>query len=225
MIAALLPTLSVEDLLRAQGACRTQPGRRQERLAAIAEEALAIGASLAAPVVAWSWREVLALHPGRLRLAGIQPLRHVALAEALAGATRVAAVALTLGPALERRASQEATSRPSLALALDAYGSLLLMRLAAETRTTLAAESGARGLALGRSLSPGMAGWPVLPGQAELLAMLEKIPGGITLTELGMLVPGKSLTFLAGAGVALEPGGDPCERCESSARCTHRARG
>lgn len=222
MTAAALPVLSVEDLLRAQGAEPGRSGPRQARLTAIAEEALAIASAAVTPASAWSWREVTGVHPGRVQLAGAAPLRHPALAAQLAGATRVAAAALTLGPGLEQRMAREAAARPSLGLALDACGSLLLMRLATALRSSIAAGAEALGLTAGAYLAPGMPGWPVVPGQGELLGLIVPAPAGLSLTSHGMLVPGKSLTFLLGAGPALTPGGAPCECCDRAPRCNHR---
>lgn len=222
MPAAPLPTLTADDLLRAQGGDPARPGPRGERLAAIAAEALAMGAAAVAPQVAWTWREVRSVHPGRVQLAGVGPLRHAALVDALLGAARVAAVAITLGPELERLVVMHAPGRPSLALALDAYGSALLMRLGNATRMTLATEAAGWGLTTGAALFPGMPGWPVVPAQGELLGLLDPPPVGLTLTEPGMLVPAKSLTFLVGAGSELAPGGVPCDGCDASPRCTHR---
>ena len=223
MTAVALPTVTVDELLRAQGADPARLGARHAALAAIAEEALEAGAAAVSPGVTWSWREVRGVHPGRVLLGGAGPLRHAALAEGLAGASRVAAAALTLGPGLERLVVSHVMGRPSLALALDAYGSTVLLRLGTEARLAIAAEAAADGLAMGPSLFPGMPGWPVVPGQAELLGLLDAPPDGLTLTELGMLVPGKSLTFLVGAGSGLAPGGAPCDGCEASPRCSHRA--
>lgn len=217
-----VPALSVPEVLAAQGAGPIRRGARHERLAAIAGEAVALGASVVAPEVAWSWRAVRAVHPAGVQLTGGPVLRHPVLAQALAGASRVAAAVLTLGNELDEVMRREAERRPSLALALDAYGSLLLMRLAGETRTSIATEAAALGLVSGAPLSPGAPGWPVVPGQAEVLSLVAARPAGLGLTSHGMLVPAKSLTFLVGAGVALTPGGEPCDRCDRAARCTHR---
>lgn len=221
----VLPAVTAPDVLRAMAADPARLGRRAGRLAALAEQALAQARALAEPEVVVRRHRVVACHAGAVLLDGGHRLRHAAVAAALAGADEVAAVALTLGPALEARVRAGQAATPALALTLDAAGSALVQALAAETREALRLDGAARGLVAGTPFGPGMSGWPVVPGQRELLALLETPPAGLTLLESGMLIPAKSLTFLLGLGRGLAPGGEPCATCDQGGRCKQRPAG
>jgi len=220
-----LPAVNAAEVLRAQGADPARLGARAGRLVALAEQALALARPLAEPGIAVTRHRVAACHADVVLLEGGHRLRQPAVAAALAGAEELVAAALTLGPALEARVRAYAETAPGLALALDAAGAALVQALAAETREELRVEGAARGLVAGTPFGPGMPGWPVHPGQRELLALLETPPAGLTVLESGMLTPAKSLTFLLGLGRGLSPGGEPCATCDQGGRCKQRPAG
>lgn len=221
----MLPAVTAPDVLRAMAADPARLGPRAPRLAALAEQALALARALATPEVVVRRHRVVACHAEAVVLDGGHRLRHATVAAALAGAEEVAVVALTLGPALEARVRACQAATPTLALALDAAGSALVQALATERREALRLDGAARGLVAGTPFGPGMPGWPVVPGQRELLALLERPPAGLELLESGMLVPAKSLTFLLGLGRGLAPGGEPCTTCGQGPRCRQRGAG
>lgn len=162
------------------------------------------------------------IHPDRVWLADGRQLAGAAVAAGLNGAIELVAVALTVGPALDARIRSLAASTPAAALALDAFANAAALALADATRADLAAEAERRGLRLGPSVSPGLPGWPVLPAQRQLLELLDAPAIGLLLLDTGMLRPVKSLTYLAGLGAAMDPGGAPCDACDRGTSCRQR---
>ncbi len=220
-----LPALTTADVLRAMATDPERLGARTGRLVMLAAGALEQARELAHPAVALARHPVVRCHGDVVRLGGGRSLRGAGVAAALAGADEVAAVALTIGPALEARVRACQAATPALALALDAAGSALVQALATQAREELRAEAADRGLATGTPIGPGAPGWPVVPGQRELLALLDPWPAGLQLLESGMLVPAKSLTFLLGLGRELAPGAEPCTACDHRPRCRMRVAG
>lgn len=220
LASAVLPTIGVAQILRAQ---RADPARVRPRARALAERALLEGPALLQLETRCHSHRVRRIEPAGVFLDGGERLRHPALASALAGASEVFAVVLTLGPRLDAQLRTLAATAPAYALALDGFGAVLIQRMADEIRACLAREAASHGLNTGTPLSPGMRGWATVPGQSELLRLLHGPPRALTLSSAGMLAPAKSLSFLLGAGSSVRAGAEPCDVCERRPTCRYRA--
>lgn len=219
---ASVPAVTADQVLRAQGADPARVGARGGRVLALAERAVVEGMALVDPELRTGRHRVRRVHHDQVWLDGGMRIPHPGLAAGLVGAREITAVALTLGPRLEERVRTLADAEPGYAFALDGFGSVAIQALADQLRSTLGEEAQSRGLMIGRVLSPGMPGWPVVPGQEELLQLLDPPPASLSLTVAGMLVPAKSLTFLIGLGHRLAPAGHPCDYCDRGASCRQR---
>ena len=70
--------------------------------------------------------------------------------------------------------------------------------------------------------NPGMIGWPVPEGQAQIFALVDAGEAGVHLTEGGMMVPRKSLSLVLGEGAGLEAAGSACAFCSLQATCRYQ---
>ncbi len=195
------------------------PGQtaRRKALTMIAAE------GLATPAFCYRCSPLVGVNGNTLEL-GLASLDAPGLAPLSSRLTAVAAVACTLGPALEARVSELCRERSmSLALALDELGNAMLMYTARCAALAVRRECRSQGLTSGDTLSPGGNGLPL----AQQGAVLELAGGdrlGVWTTAQGMLSPIKSRSLVMGAGhgLAAQPLRRRCESCSSGETCRYR---
>jgi hypothetical protein len=133
---------------------------------------------------------------------------------------------LTLGPALERRASTLFEERRvSLALALDKLGNELLSALSRRVQDRIVIEARNAGLTAAGELRAGDPGLP-LSAQSTVhrLAGAESI--GVSVTPGQVLHPLKSMSMVLGIGIDLPAAHwSRCDDCPSAPRCRMSGRG
>jgi hypothetical protein len=200
------------EVLRFQGYKRGRdvPG---PEVRALFDEALAEGRRLMEPRVSLRWLPV--------REQGSDAL--VVLDQALAipgiGARwgrveHVAVAVCTIGEALEQRVARlwEARELP-LASMLDSVGSGAVESLA-EYVNDLLCQHGLPELRVTNRISPGYGDWE-MTDQRGLFALCPTHAIGVTLNEACVMTPGKSISLLAGAGVAarVDHYFSQCARC------------
>jgi hypothetical protein len=139
-------------------------------------------------------------------------------------AERVGVGACTIGPALEAESARRAAAGDLLsALLLDAIGSAAAEAAADALNLRVCHVARELGLHAAPRVSPGYGAWDTA-AQRELLALLPTAALGIALTDGGMMVPRKSVSFAASlvepTALARE-GGSPCRHCGLE-RCRHR---
>jgi hypothetical protein len=141
-----------------------------------------------------------------------------------APAEQVGVGVCTIGPALEAEGARRAAAGELLsALLLDAIGSAAAEAAADALNLKVCHVALELGLRAAPRVSPGYGAWDTA-AQRELLALLPAAEVGIALTEGGMMVPRKSVSFAASlvqpGALALEPS-SPCRHCGLE-RCRHR---
>ncbi|MCS7011167.1 MAG: hypothetical protein NZL98_07345 [Anaerolineales bacterium] len=211
-------TLSLDDILRGEGADPETVRARRLALAEAAAEALRLGLPALAPAAAVQETRVLEHRHEQVILEGGK-LTGPLITRHLAGAERVAAVVCTIGPALERLAA--AQQNPLLMLALDGLGNAAVEAVAQQVCAQLAERAQAAGLETSTPLSPGEPEWPVEIGQSQIFTLLRPNPMGVRLTEGGMMVPMKSLSFVVGIGRQMART-NLCDLCSLKERCRYR---
>jgi hypothetical protein len=113
----------------------------------------------------------------------------------------VALAACTIGPALEEHEARlSAAGDPLGALIVDSIGSAAAEAAAVALHAQVCASLQDRGQTAVRRMSPGYGRWDVAR-QSGLLALLPAEALGIRLTGGSMMVPRKSVSFAAMAGV------------------------
>jgi hypothetical protein len=215
-------SLTVDQVLRAQGANPAIIRERSPSLVEIAEQALKVGIPLLKPRVLY--RE-LAIHEAvheRLKLSGGVVLKGNLVSQHLLPAMKVIAILCTIGPHLEQQAAEVMASDMVAGLALEGVGSA-----AAETLANLAcnyfeAQAASSGLKTTMPLSPGMIGWPVEEGQPQIFKLLDGSSIGVALTPSYMMIPRKSLSMVVGVGRDLNIQGSTCDYCSLRETCLYK---
>jgi hypothetical protein len=214
-------SLTVEDLLAAEGRNERQPG-----LVAATEEAGALGQTLVAPAAVYDEFEVHGVAGERVELtvdsAGLTvgPKAHL-----LAPAKRLLVTVYTIGPALEARVSElYKAGEPLLSYMLDCVGVMALGMVGEKLRHLAEERAAGQGWGVSPALSPGsLVGWPV-QGQRELCALLPLADIGVRLNEYCVLEPHKSVSMVIGLGPGYESHevGSVCHYCVLRDTCWRR---
>ncbi|MCJ7708062.1 MAG: hypothetical protein MUO38_10635 [Anaerolineales bacterium] len=213
--------LDVDQVLRAQGADPAVLRARRPALVDAAEQALQEGLAYLAPVAAYRELAVESLRHERLFLTG-GVLTGPLVAQHLRSAQQVVVLACTIGDALERVISEAMSEDPVRGLALDGLGSAAAEGLAAAAAAHFEDQARARGLHTTIPLSPGMVGWPVEEGQAEIFSLVDGGEAGISLTSGGMMVPRKSISLVLGVGKDVAAEGRSCDFCNLRETCRYQ---
>jgi hypothetical protein len=221
LLSSWIVDLSTDDVLRGQGADPAVIRSRRPALVSLAERALEAGRGLLQPRVVSSRLQVTGRRHERLTLDG-GALQGPLIAQHLAAAAHVTVMVCTVGDRIEAEVARTMDGDPSYALAMDGVGSAAVEALAAAACRQVEAEAVASGLRVSLPLSPGMIGWPVPEGQAQIFALVDAGEAGVYLTEGGMMVPRKSLSLVVGEGAGLEAAGSACAFCSLQATCRYQ---
>ena len=212
-------TLDVDDILRGEGMDPNIVHVRRPALVKSAEEALKVGLAKLHPAAAVCEVNVLEHRHERIRLESGTLLTGPLAARHLAGADRVAAVVCTIGAELESFAA--AQKDMVLGLALDGLGNAAVTLVGQQVCERIGDRVQAQGLTMSTPLSPGVPEWSVEVGQPEIFALADPAAAGVRLTDGGMMIPKKSISFVVGIGknVSQEK---PCEVCNLKETCRYR---
>ncbi len=214
--------ISLDAVLRAQGADPRTIRTRHPRLVEVAEQALAASRHLLEPrsltrkLQVTSQRHETLFLEGGFRLSGRVVTQH------LLGVEAVVAIVCTIGPKLEQRASEVMNTDPVLGLAIDGVGSAAVEAVAQELCQQVEARASSAGRMASTPLSPGMEGWPVEAGQPVLFDILDPQQIGVHLTASCLMLPRKSLTLLIGLGEDLQRTGTTCDYCTMKTTCRYQ---
>ena len=181
---------------------------------ALFDEALAAGTRLMTPRAVLRWLPTTQCGADTLEAAGVT-LTIPAIGARWGAIEHVAAGVCTIGDALERRVTElwDARELP-LASMLDSVGSGAVESLAEYVNDLLCQQGLAAGLKVTNRISPGYGDWDVAE-QAELFRLCGGAPAGISLNAACVMMPAKSISLLAGAGVAarVDHYFSQCARC------------
>jgi hypothetical protein len=213
--------LEADQVLRGQGADPATVRARRPALVAIAERALQVGVPLLQPRVAFERLEAHGLRHERLSLDG-GALHGALIAQHLGRAEQVVLIVCTIGEALEASVAQEMDADPVFGLALDGLGSAAVESLAGLACSRFEEQTAVRGWNASLPLSPGMIGWPVAEGQAQIFSLLDPGLAGVRLTDSGMMIPRKSLSLVLGLGEEVASGASACSACSLNAACRYQ---
>ncbi len=208
-------------VLRTLGADPEVVRRRRSPAVKVAEQAVATGRPLLAPVVVTDTFAVEELRHERLRI-GPGHLSGPLVAEHLHAARAVVLAICSIGPDLEEAVSSLFADDPALALGLDAFGSAAVDLLGQAMCQIVDERAEAAGEHTSVPLSPGLVGWPVSSGQHQIFALLDGALAGVRLTEGSMMVPKKSTSIAIGVGAEVAHAGESCDYCSMAATCRYR---
>lgn len=215
--------LSVDDVLRAQGADPTVIRERSPRLVDIAEKALRIGAGFLRPAVVYDIFDIEGVFHNKLRLAGRRALKSRLVAGHLRTAEKAAVAGYTVGIELEQHAALLMQTKYSLGLALNSLGSAAVDALGTAFHAWLDERIDSDDVKTAVPISPGLEGWPTHEGQQQIAGLINLADAGISLNESGTLLPIKSSTIVIGVGEDVSQDGSICDYCAVAERCGYRS--
>ena len=211
-------SLKTKDILRREGI--SDYSRVRPEIAGVLRELLATTSEehLLEPAIAYELYAITQVSHDRLSLENNAVLHGSLLPSVLSSAKELAVVVCTIGPALEKRAtdyfSRDETLRGML---LDGIGSAAVDSLIQEVCKLVEQEASSSGYQVSSPLSPGMTDFPI----SEQWQMFQLVPSeeiGVSLTPSGVMVPLKSVSMVIGTG----PQMPTWTRAESCAHCSLR---
>jgi hypothetical protein len=214
--------VGVDQILRGQGADPDLIRNRSPQLVRLAQRAIEIGRPLIAPIAAYRRLATLELLHERVRLMDGHALQGALVGQHLKAAEAVTAVVCTIGGKLEETISAALEDDPPLGLALDGFGTAAVEALAQEICGYLEREAAKRGRQVSIPLSPGMIGWPVDRGQAQIFDIVNAAAIHVTLTAACVMSPRKSISFVLGEGAGLRSSGISCDYCSMHETCRYQ---
>jgi hypothetical protein len=214
--------LTIDHVLRGQGADPQKLRQRRPALVEIASWALQEGLPLLQPVVLAKEFNIESVRHEELILASNVHLRSALLTQHLAGARMVVMMVCSLGPQLEAVTAEMMASDPLQALALEGVGTAAVEMLATLAANRWETRSQAEGLSASIPLSPGMVGWPVEVGQRQIFSTLDAASIGVHLTQAGMMVPRMSISQMIGFGERMALQGRTCDYCNLKDTCRYQ---
>jgi hypothetical protein len=216
--------IDADMVLRGQGADPTVIRRRRPRLVEIAERAALEGAALIDPIAVYRTLPIASVKHQHLTLVDGAQLTGSLLVDQLASAQSVALIVCTIGSRLDERISALMMSDPTLALALDGFGSVATEALGAAMVHRLEETAAQQQQCVSVPLNPGMIGWPVDIGQPQIFSLLDTDAIGVTLNDSAQMIPRKSASMVLGFAPAPFTSGRACDFCALRNTCRYQDR-
>jgi hypothetical protein len=214
--------ITVDAVLRGQGADPDEIRTRSPRLVDIAQQALSSTLELLEPVALIKDFPVLSLQHDCLKLNGGKHISGPLMAGHLAGSKEVKAVVCTVGSKIDEYASRVMEDDIVLGLAIDGVGSAGVEAFANLICSKVEIEADKRGFQSTIPLSPGMIGWDVEEGQPIIFDLLDPSQIGVELTAYNLMVPRKSLSMIIGLGPGIHSGQRLCDFCAMRVTCRYQ---
>jgi len=222
ILEGITPQIDVDHVLIAQGADPQIIRKRKPKLAEIAGRALEQGLPYLDSKVIFREMNVLSLKHERLKLEGQGELKGKLIAEHLGPAAKVIVILCTIGSRLEEYSLKTIKSDPVTGLALEGVGSAAVEALANAACNYFEEKAHEDNLGSTIPLSPGMIGWSVEEGQAQIFKLLDTKEFGVTLTTSYLMLPRKSLSMVIGIGADIKAGGKTCDYCTMNETCVYQ---
>ncbi len=217
-------SLTVESVLKGQGADPLIIAERKPGLLKIAQNALEFGLPLIHPEVFSRSLQIIFYKDKNLNLEGGISINSTHIAELMLGAEVVEAYICTIGDQLETASAELFQTDPSLALALDGMANAAIDQLVEKILCEVEAEARSEGLNTSIPISPGSREWLLELGQPLLFGAIRPDPKIIRLSESFLMIPKKSSSFIVGIGKDIAIHGKTCDRCNARETCRYKIR-
>ncbi len=214
--------ITVDMVLRGQGAEPQKIRARQPQLIALAERAIAEAHGLIHPQVAFRRVDICGVSRSCVTLRGGSELNGFGVARKLAGCQGVFLAVASLGKKLEEEMDKASQSALPWQFALDGFGTAAIGALSNAACRFFAALAVKEGVRATNQFYPGMRGWPLAEGQTQIFALVDAHSIGVALNPSFLMVPRKSLSLAVGFGAHARPAGHLCDECGVSAKCRHK---
>jgi hypothetical protein len=185
------------------------------------EAALAEARALVRPAIAYAVHPVVAAETERLIVADGQALESAVVARLFGEAPEVVLAIYTIGPLLEKRASEYQAKRNYLpGFALDLIGSAAVDEVGQTAYALIEDLAKAKGLKASIPLNPGTSHWP-LSGNKVLTQLVPAEAIGVETLDSGLMRPFKSISFAVALGehVLTPAEGSSCDYCDTRDLC------
>lgn len=217
-------SLTIEAVLKGQGADPIVVAKRKPSLFKIAHSALEIGQSLIHPDSFNRSLEILSFNEKSMILEGGIIINSTHISELLHGAEVVEAYICTIGDQLEKASAELFQSDPSLSLALDGMANAAIDQLVEKVCCEVEGDALAEGLNISIPISPGSSEWPLEIGQPVLFGAIKPDPAVIRLSDSYLMIPKKSSSFIIGIGKEIAKHGKTCDLCNARETCRYQIR-
>jgi hypothetical protein len=181
-------------------------------------------AHLLEPAVAYEIRSITEMSSSQVSLEGNAVVHGPLLPSLLPEAKELAVAVCTIGPKLEKQATDYFDQEePLRGILLDGIGSTAVDSLTQEVCKFMVGEASSRGYQVSSPLNPGMPGLPITE-QWQLLKMVPAREIGVSLTSAGIMVPRKSTSIVMGIGPQMTTWtrAEVCARCSLRKTCPYR---
>jgi hypothetical protein len=176
------------------------------------------------PAAAYEYYAVRSMTGGQISLEGDKALHGQLLPAIFPGARELATVVITIGPKLEKQATDYSNSGKILrGMILDGIGSAAVDKLVQEVVRIILSEVSPGGYEISSPVNPGMPGFPMTE-QWNLLELAKAHKIGVSLTPSGILVPRKSASMVIGVGSKMTrwTQAEVCARCSLRETCHYK---
>lgn len=215
--------ITADMVLQRQGANASRVRRRQPRLVALAERAIAEGQTWIRPAVAYRVLKIEEVRPARVILQESGELKGVGVARKLRGAEFAVGMIATVGAEIELQIQLATKENAPFGLALDGYGTAAVGVLIIAFRRYLAEIAEIGELKATTPLYPGTHGWELSAAQTELFSIVDAGCIGVRLTRSFVMTPCKSVSMVIGVGAKVRSTGEACDECDAAATCRYRS--
>jgi hypothetical protein len=216
------PEISVDQLLRTQGADPQLIAARHPEVMKTYQLAIDRGLGLLAPKVIGTIFPIQADLEGCLVGNEKLPFSGPLVRQILSQAEFVAVAVCTIGSALEDQVSISLSEDPAFALALDSFGSIAVDTLGETICRTISEEVKKNQLKITAPISPGLNGWEISQGQKQIFKLLDTQLIGVIINPGFQMLPRKSVSLVLGIGSQVQEGGSSCDFCSMKETCIHR---
>lgn len=218
----LVLDITVEMVLRGQGAEPNQIIKRKPFLQEIARSAIREGISLIRPRIIYKILDVSRVNHNAI-ICGKYTLKNQMLSGALAPARQVAVVICTIGQEIDHRINEIFPIDPTAGLALDGFGIAAIDALVVEACKMINDQASGRGKwVTSLPYSPGMIGWPVEEGQRVIFDILQPDPKIVRINPSFQMIPKKTTSMVIGLGTNFNDNNKPCDYCAMKATCRYK---
>lgn len=176
------------------------------------------------PAAAYENYPVIGMSDVQISLEGDKAVHGPALPALFPEAKELAVLIGTIGPKLEKQASDYTKSGQALrGMLLDGIGSAAVDTLIPEALKFVAAEVSSRGYEISSPVNPGMPGFPMTE-QWNLMELSQAHEIGVSLTQSGILIPRKSVSMVIGIGPRMTrwTQAQVCARCSLRETCPYK---
>ena len=214
--------ITVDSVLRGQGADPDIIRSRSPRLIAIAEKAMDLVINLIEPAVLIKEFKVTDFRHNGLELDGGNKISGPVVAGHLVGASYLSVVVCTVGPRIDAYALEVMEDDIVLGLAIDGVGSAAVESLANAVCRDIELKAASEGNQTTIPLSPGMIGWGIEEGQSLIFDLINKDEIDVSLTSHKVMIPRKSLSMILGIGPNISSGERICDYCTMRETCRYK---